>query len=185
VETSLLIADEALVHSALAGDGLAFSELVVRHKGRVFGLVSRFSRNTHQIEDLAQETFIQAWKQLGKFRHEAPFKYWLSGIAVHVCYDFLRRQRKNCVHDAVPLEGLNLAAQSEDGAEEAREIVETALSRLKPEERMVLTLLELEGESVRMIAKLTGWSESNVKVRAFRAREALKKILTSATTNHE
>lgn len=173
------MADEDLVRSAQAGDGVAFSDLVVRHKRKIFELISRFSPDAHQVNDLAQETFIQAWKQLGKFRGEAPFEHWLSGIAVRICYNFLRRQRKNCVHGAIPLDGLELATATSDSATEARAIVESALSKLKAEERLVLTLLELQDKSVRDIAKLTGWSEANVKVRAFRAREALKKILTN------
>ncbi len=174
------MADEALVQAARSGDGSAFAELVARYKGRVFGLASRFTTDAHQLEDLAQETFIRAWQRLGQYRGDAPFEHWLTRIAVHACYDFLRRQRRlRFWQSATPLEEVELAVDDSAAlsAAEARDRVEAALARLKPKERLVLTLLELEERSVREVAQLTGWSEANVKVRAFRAREALRKIL--------
>lgn len=176
--------DQELVCSAQAGDGSAFAELVAKHKRRVFGLASRFTRDPYQLDDLAQETFIRAWQRIGKFRGESPFEHWLVRIAIHACYDFLRRQRRSFAQQTVSIDGLDLAADQSDrfSAEAARELVESALARLKPDERLVLALLELEEKSVRETAELTGWSESNVKVRAFRARQALKKVFNSSNT---
>ncbi len=171
------MSDEDLVRSAQAGDGAAFAQLVGRHKSRVFGLASRFTRDSHTLDDLAQETFIRAWQQLGKFRSEAPFEHWLVRIAVHACYDFLRHERRNQSRQSVPIDGIELAAETDVSAEKARDMVESAMGRLNPEERIVLTLLELEERSVKEIAELTGWSQANVKIRAFRARRALKAAL--------
>ena len=172
------MADETLVRSAAAGDGSAFAELVARHKARVFALASRFTRDSHQLEDLAQETFLRAWQRLGQYRGEAPFEHWLVRIAVHVCYDFLRSRKQRFLQEALPLDDLELPAPgTSPAAGEARELVEAGLARLAPKERLVLTLLELEDRSVREVAALTGWSEANVKVRAHRAREALRKVL--------
>ena len=175
---------DSLVRSAQGGDSSAFSELVVRYKHRVFGLAARFTRDSHHLEDLAQETFIRAWQRLGKFRGEAPFEHWLVRIAVNACYDFLRRHRRTPEHEALSLDGLDLSSQPDgnESAAAARELLERAMARLKPDERLVVTLLELEEKTVREIAELTGWSESNVKVRAFRARQTLKKILESIPT---
>lgn len=168
--------DEELVRFALEGDDSAFGDLVERHKSRIFPLVARFARDAHQIDDLAQEVFIRAWQRLDQYRAEAPFGHWLVKIAVHACYDFIRRQQRFRLFRSVPLESIDLPAPDTLSADDARERVEAALARLKPKERLILTLLELEDRSVREVAALTGWSESAVKLRAFRARNALKKI---------
>ncbi len=172
--------DEALVTATLAGDDGAFAELIRRHKRRVFASATRFARDDHQLDDICQEVFVRAFRNLGKFRGDAPFEHWLARITVSACYDFLRRERK--VREQVSLDGTEWDLQ--DGSIEAaanagraRELLEWALRQLSPEEQLILTLCELEERSVREVAELTGWSESNVKVRAFRARQSLKKVL--------
>ena len=70
------------------------SRLVARHKRRVLSTASRFARDNHQIDDLAQEIFLRAYRKLGKFRGDAPFEHWLSRVTITTCYDFLRRERK-------------------------------------------------------------------------------------------
>jgi len=172
------MSDEELVRSALEGDPEAFRLLVVRHKERVFALASRFARDGHALEDLAQEIFIRLWQSLGQYRGDAPFVHWLSRVAVRVCYDFLRRNRRFSLFRSVPLEEVELPQPTSGDDEAARERVEAGLARLKPPERLVLTLLELEGMSMEAVARATGWSVANVKVRAFRARNSLRKILS-------
>ena len=170
--------DEELIRSALDDSGAAFAELVQRHKSRVFQMASRFAGDSHQLDDIAQEIFIRVWRNLGKFRADAPFEHWLARIATHACYDFLRKKRR--IGTFVPMDQhhANIAAPSKSGsAAAARELLELAMQKLSPEEHLVITLAELEEKSLREIADLTGWSENNVKVRAFRARQSLKKIL--------
>jgi RNA polymerase sigma-70 factor (ECF subfamily) len=135
-----------------------------------------------EVEDICQETFVKAYRGLARYRGDAPFDHWLSRIAVRTCYDALRKRRKE--ERDVPLESVMReleAPESEDGLSpaRAREILDSALVRLRPEERLVVTLLELEEKTVREVAELTGWSEGNVKVRAHRARKALKIIMES------
>ena len=172
--------DEELIRSALDGGDASFAELVQRHKGKVFGMAARFTSDAHQLDDIAQEIFIRAWRNLAKFRADAPFEHWLARIATHACYDFLRgKQRRG---NLVPLDEQRESAipdTAESSASEARETLAHAMQKLSPEDRLVITLTELEEKSVREAAALTGWSESNVKVRAFRARQTLKKILES------
>jgi RNA polymerase sigma-70 factor (ECF subfamily) len=173
-------ADEALVAATLAGEDDAFAELVRRHKRRVFGTASRFARDAHQLDDIAQEVFLRAFKNLGKFRHDAPFEHWLARITVSACYDFLRKERRLREQLPLDLHDFDLrdtGAEAALSAGRAREVVEHAMRQLSPEERLVLTLAELEERPMREIATLTGWTEANVKVRAFRARQSLKKIL--------
>ena len=99
---------------------------------------------------------------------------------VRACYDLLRKTRHERAQ--VTLDGIDVHVEDNVGPARAKEILDWALAKLAPEERVVITLLEIEEKTVREIAGLTGWSESNVKVRAFRARQKLKEILE---TNHE
>jgi RNA polymerase sigma-70 factor (ECF subfamily) len=172
--------DEKLVLEVLAGDDDAFAELVRRHKSRVFGLVSRFARNGADLEDICQETFLQAYRRLRQFRRDSPFEHWLLRIATHKCYDYLRRRRRadetvSC--DALLEAGYEPAAPEHAVASPHLEKLHAALAQLAAPHRLVLTLFSLEERSLREVADLTGWSAGSVKVRAFRARGALRKIL--------
>lgn len=172
--------DEALVAATLRGDDDAFSELVTRHKRRVFTTAARFARDDHQLDDICQEVFLRAYRHLGKFRAEAPFAHWLAKITVSACYDFLRKERRvreQASLDASVLEMPDRRIESAVAAGRARELLDYALRRLSPEERLIITLAGIEERPMREIAELTGWTESNVKVRAFRARQNLKRIL--------
>jgi RNA polymerase sigma-70 factor, ECF subfamily len=176
-------ADESLVRACLGGDESAFAELISRHKSRVFGTCGRFARDAQQLDDLAQEVFLRVWRKMKSFRGDAPFEHWLARLTVSACYDFLRRERRH--RDAVSLD--ELTVEMRDGhvdgaiaARSARELVNWAMRQLNADEQLIITLLELEERPVREIAALTGWSESNVKVRAFRARARLKTILSNS-----
>ncbi len=169
--------DERLVASTLAGDDEAFAVLVARHKRRVFGIAARFARHDAELDDVCQEIFIKAYRHLARYRGDAPFEHWLSRIAVRCCYDLLRRTRREREGGYVAVEDVPLAAPDSGDAAAAREWLARAMEQLTAEERLVITLLELEERSVREIAGWTGWSEGNVKVRAHRARQKLKTIL--------
>jgi RNA polymerase sigma-70 factor (ECF subfamily) len=172
--------DADLVRSAIAGDDEAFAELVGRHKGTVLRIAARFARNHEELEDLGQETFLRVYRDLRSFRGDAPVGHWLSRITVRVCYDALRKRRREEKDVSLEVLAVPIADPStENGpsAQLARMILDQAMSRLKPEDRLVITLFELEDRSVREVAELTGWSETRVKVRAFRARQALKRYI--------
>ncbi|HTP64087.1 MAG TPA: RNA polymerase sigma factor [Geobacteraceae bacterium] len=172
--------DEHLVKDALSGDEEAFVRLVGRYKRKVFGLSARFARDADELDDICQDIFIKIYENLGKFRNDAPFEHWLSRVAVRTCYDVLRRRKREkgmVPWDAVHYEIADSGRGETEAAEEAHRVLEWGMARLKPAERLVITLLELEEKSVREIAGMTGWSEANVKVRAFRARQKLKQLL--------
>lgn len=179
--------DEAIVAVAIEGDPNAFARLVERYQQRILATASRFARNAQELEDLSQDIFLKAWKGLPSFKGTAPFEHWLMRLTVRVCYDFLRKNRRfrenEVSREAIDETGERLPSQTPDepnpelAAAEAREVLNHAMASLKPKERLILTLKELENRSVREIAELTGWSVSNVKVRAMRARNRLKQIL--------
>lgn len=174
------IPDEQLVAETLAGDEQAFAELARRHKNRVFGVASRFARDAAELEDICQDVFIQAFFKLRQFRRDSPFEHWLMRIATYKCYDCLRKRRRDGT-------GISVEAMLESGHEPtapehpaphpALERLHAAMAQLSPKERLVITLLELEERSIQEIAGLTGWSAANVKVRAFRARAALRNLM--------
>ena len=161
-----------------------FAELVRRHQARVFGILGRYERDSHRLEDLAQETFLKVWRALDRFDGRAPFEHWLSKITVNVALDHLRKQKRT--RSEIGLEDLGEdaldwlasdAPQTTPAAAEAREILERAMTCLSPAERLVITLQEIEGRSVKEISALTGSSGVAVRVRALRARARLKKAL--------
>ena len=172
--------DGQLVAAVLDGDDGAFAVLAGRHKRQVLRIAARFSRTPHELEELGQEIFLKAYVDLGRYRGDAPFPHWLFRIAVRSCYDALRKRRRE--FDTFPLDdGAPYMADGpipgKEDAEAARNLLSRALRRLRPAERLVITLLSLEERTIREVAQLTGWTEVNVKVRAYRARRALKRIL--------
>ncbi len=176
--------DEHLVEAALGGDQEAFGELAARHKGRVFGLVSRFAANGADLEDICQDVFIQAYFNLRQFRRESPFQHWLLRIATFKCYDYLRRHKKERAGTSMDLlleSGYEPEAATPRAVHPDVERLYVALARLTPKERLVITLLELEDRTLQEVAQLTGWTVGNVKVRAFRARASLHRLLSPVT----
>jgi RNA polymerase sigma-70 factor (ECF subfamily) len=178
--------DAELIAAVLGGDSASFEPLVLKYQPRVFATARRYARRESEVEDIVQEVFIKAFQKLNGFRGEAPFEHWLMRLAVRTCYDFLRghqRNREAAFSDLTEPEADWLeryVAQPDtagEDAEAARQLVERILSRLTPAARMVITLLEIEGRSVKEIAALTGWSVPLVKVRAFRARGEMRRIL--------
>ena len=180
--------DEELIAEVLAGQTDSFSELAGRHRQRVERLCRRFFSDEEMARDIAQESFIRAYTALATYRAEMPFGGWLRAIVVNLCYDELRRRRRRpeeLVGDfSAPevqwMQTTNVASPEDlvGEAEERREAYDLAhrlLDTLKPEDRMVMVLKESEELSVSEIAETLGWSEAKVKIRAFRARQALRK----------
>ena len=175
--------DEAELLQRIRGGAVdEFYELVRRHQSRVFALVGRYERDPHRCEDLAQETFVKAWRALDRYDGRAPFEHWLSKIAVNTALDHLRRQRH--VRTEVRFDELGpdaldwlRAPDSEPEPRLARELLAVAMRSLSPADQLVITLLEIEGRSVREVSKLTGASGVAVRVRALRARVRLRKAL--------
>jgi RNA polymerase sigma-70 factor (ECF subfamily) len=164
------VEDTALVAASRDGDGEAFGELVKRHERRVFRLAARFFRRPEEIEDVAQETFLRAWRKLDTYSSRAPFEHWLTRVCLNCCYGRFRTRRG----DELPLEhDVPSAATNPTARLEADRL----LARLPDEDRFVLLLLHGEGWSVAEIAERLGWSTANVKVRAHRARKRLRKAL--------
>lgn len=179
--------DAELIAAVTNGDCEAFEPLVARYQSRVFSTARRYARRESEVEDIVQEVFIKAYQKIGSFRGEAPFEHWLMKLTVRTCYDFLRshqRNRETNVSELGDSESKwleNMAVQpadETDQTEAAKQLLDRMLSQLSPAARLVITLLEIEERSVKEISALTGWSVPLVKVRAFRARAEMRKILS-------
>lgn len=182
--------DTELIAAVRKGDVAQFEPLIARYQPRVFATARRYARREDEIQDIVQEVFIKAFQKLDGFRAEAPFEHWLMRLAVRTCYDFLRAHQRNRETTLTDLSDPEVdwlerfAASPEDNSKNtdaARALIERVMAQLSPEARLVITLLEIEDRSVKEIAQLTGWSVPLVKVRAFRARAQMKKILESLT----
>ena len=176
-----------LIAGVLAGNTERFEPLVRRYQPRVFATARRYARRESEVEDIVQEVWLKAFQKLASFRGEAPFEHWLMRLAIRTCYDFLRahqRNRESAFSELTEPEQdwLNRFVTAPDTAGEdaaaARQLVERVFEQLSPPARLILTLLELEDRSVKEISRLTGWSVPLVKVRAFRARAEMRKILS-------
>lgn len=180
--------DDALVAAAAGGDEVAFEELFNRHRRQVARIAGRFFAQREQIEEIIQDAFTKVYLALRTYHgtHEASFKAWLAQIAVNACYDQLRRMRRRPEHaldeftdnESQDITTQLRAARSDiESALVSRDLALKLLSRLSPEDRLVLTLMDVEGFSVAEIAEATDWSISKVKVRAHRARAHLRRIM--------
>lgn len=182
--------DTELIAAVRKGEVEKFETLITRYQPRVFATARRYARREDEVQDIVQEVFIKAFQKLDSFRAEAPFEHWLMRMAVRTCYDFLRSHQRNRETTLTDLSDPEVdwlerfAASPEDNSKNtdaARALVERVMAQLSPEARLVITLLEIEDRSVKEIAQLTGWSVPLVKVRAFRARAQMKKILETLT----
>ena len=182
--------DKELIAEVLEGNPESFEPLVVKYQPRVFAIARRYARREDEVEDIVQTVFMKAYSKLSSYRGDAPFEHWLTRTATFTCYDFLRKHQRNREWNATDLSTEEiewLENMGEDNSEKeasqgaAKALVDRLLEGLKPDDRMIITMLDLERKSVKEIAKLTDFTESNVKVRAHRARDKMKKILATLT----
>ncbi len=138
-------------------------------------------------EDLAQEIFLKMFTRLEQYRAEQPFGHWLSRIAVTTCLDALRAQKRRpelrwadlSEEEAATIQASREVAMKPNAAELAatHDLVTKLLDTLGAEDRLVVTMMDLEGLSVAEVQERTGWGESKIKVRVFRARKKLRGAL--------
>jgi RNA polymerase sigma-70 factor (ECF subfamily) len=178
--------EDDLIAQAAAGDHGAFSRLVELHQGRVHRLMSRFSRDPGELEDLTQEVFVKVFRKLDTFQHDSAFYTWLYRIAVNTATDYLARQRRRRLHLVETDAELDAARRCErsPGAaaplldEEVRRVTREVLETLPEKYRTILILREYEDLSYTDMASVLQCSMGTIESRLFRARQRFKEALS-------
>lgn len=190
--------DLDLARFARDGDESAFEEIMRRYSPRVFQFASRFFRQRSLVEEAAQEVFLKAFTELGKFEGRGSMEGWLTRITTNTCLNILRSSKRRpelTVSDLTEEQSTwveNKLAdvatqrhQATERSEVAADLAARVLGTLSPDDQLVLTTMDGEDATVKEMVELTGWSESKVKVTAFRARrrmrEAVEKLLARKT----
>jgi RNA polymerase sigma-70 factor (ECF subfamily) len=176
--------ERILVASAAAGSRDAFDELVVRHQMRIYKLARMLTGGDADAEDLVQETFVRAFRGIGRFRGESSFNTWLHRIALNVIKSYLsRRSRQVQIAPSPPgdeSDALVDRVPSNEDLETAtvqRDAIDRALATLPEELRLLVTLRDVQGLEYHEIATLVGLPIGTVESRVFRARQRLRPLL--------
>jgi len=188
------IGDAAWIAKVRAGDEDAARALIERLYPTVIKLIrARLPRRTSE-EDLAQTVFAKIFSKLEQFSGRVPLEHWVSRIVVNTCFNQLRHEMLrpewrmgdlDCEEKTVIQQLVSSEEELPDSSSNtARELVEKLLERLNPDERLVITLLHLEEKSVKEISDITGWSNTLVKVRAFRARNKMRRLWKTLLHGH-
>lgn len=181
-------ADQLLVERVQAGDLRAFDLLVRRYQSRITAVISRFVKDWSECQDVAQESFIRAYRAIGNFRGDSQFYTWLYKIAVNTAKNYLVAQKRRPPSDDVQIEDaehFDVGFQMKDTATPERELMRQEIERtvlttveaLPEELRTAITLREIDGLSYEEIAQKMDCPIGTVRSRIFRAREAIDEQL--------
>ncbi len=186
-----------LVRQAQAGDSEAFDQLVSRFRTRIFGMIYNMVHNEQDAWDLAQDSFVKAWKSLPRFRGQSSFYTWIYRIVMNVTIDWLRKKQVRGsgaeFDDAIQLKEIDPASRTVPHADalphermERKEIrgrIDAAIAELSPEHRAVILMKEIEGMQYHEIAESLGCSIGTVMSRLFYARKKLQNLLRDVYEN--
>lgn len=178
--------DQQLVERVQQGDKRAFDLLVLKYQHKIFGLISRYIRDHSEIQDVAQEAFVKAYRALPRFRGDSAFYTWLYRIAINTAKNHLvargRRPPSSDidVEDAEHFDNASSLRDIENPenalfGEELKQVVNDAIASLPEDLRTAVTLREFEGLSYEDIADVMDCPVGTVRSRIFRAREAIEK----------
>ena len=181
--------DQEVIQDVYNGNVDSFEILIRKYQGYVFKIVNRHIPVT-DVKEIAHQIFINAYRSLPSFKGKTEFRFWLATITIRTCHDYWRKHYNRTEVSASQLsetartrinEFWDSEAENEFNLHERRralhELLNWALGKLSPDDRMVVTLVHLEKRTVSHVAQLLGWSKANVKIRAFRARRKLRKLI--------
>jgi len=186
-----------LVKQAQAGDTGAYDQLVGRYRTRVFGMIYNMVHNEQDAWDLAQDSFLKAWRSIARFRGQSSFYTWIYRIVMNVTIDSLRRKQVRGegaeFDDAIQLKEIDPATRTlphpgplpHERMEqmEIRNRIDAAIAQLSPEHRAVILMKEIEGMQYHEIAESLGCSIGTVMSRLFYARKKLQNLLRDVYEN--
>ena len=185
-----MLVDFVLIQRAQSGDSGAFNEVVLAYRRRILGIIARLIGRPDDVEDVAQEVFLRVYFSLDQLRSAEVFEPWLYRLTVNAAYDYLRKQRRRHESRMADLSEQQVmladalastkANSDENQRKLIRETVANLLSHVSEEDRILLTLKEVEGLSLREMEKIYHVNENALKVRLFRARQRIIKAVGSA-----
>jgi RNA polymerase sigma-70 factor (ECF subfamily) len=180
-----MLVDFELIERARSGDDGAFNQIVQSYRKRILGTIARLIGRPEDVEDVGQEVFLRLYFSLDQLRTAEVFEPWLYRLTVNAAYDYLRRQRRRQESRMSDLseQQVMLADAAEGGKRRdeqqyrtrIREMVQSLLEKVSEEDRILLTLKEVEGLSLKELEKIYHVSENALKVRLFRARQRVLK----------
>jgi RNA polymerase sigma-70 factor (ECF subfamily) len=176
--------DQALVERVQQGDKRAFDILVLKYQQRIINLISRFVRNSDEVQDVAQEAFIKAYRALKNFRGDSAFYTWMYRIAINTAKNYLVSASRRVTTSAVDAQDAEqydsgdwlreyATPESELLAEEIKQVINKTIVELPDDLKDAITLREMEGLSYEDIADVMDCPIGTVRSRIFRAREAI------------
>ncbi len=181
-----MLLDFELIKRARDGDDSAFNQVVQTYRKRILGTIARLIGRPEDVEDVGQEVFLRLYFSLDQLRTPEMFEPWLYRLTVNAAYDYLRRQRRRSESRMADLSEQQVlladaAAGSKREDEEKRrkrirELVDSLLSSISEQDRILLTMKEIEGLSLKELEKVYGVNENALKVRLFRARQRVVKV---------
>lgn len=186
--------DRQLIADSLLGDDEAFGRLLSKYLSSVYNFIVQLTRDRIAAEDLAQETFIKAWKNLTRFDQRRNFKTWLFAIAKNTTYDFFKKKKSIPFSFFEDAEGQSTLDMIDDETvspetllekEEKKEAVEAALESLSEQYRALLTLAYREDFSLAEISEILGVPYNTIKSRHLRALKFMKQALLKGSAPEE
>ncbi len=188
-----MLVEPELIERARAGEQSAFNQIVLAYRKRILGTISRLIGRPEDVEDVAQEVFVRLYYSLDQLRTSEVFEPWLYRLTVNASYDYLRRaKRRNESRMADLSEQQVMMADSLAGGRqndedrqkgETREFMDALFRHVSEEDRLLLTLKEVEGLSLKELERIYGVNENALKVRLFRARQRVLKAYNAAVAN--
>ncbi len=178
--------ESALIFKILDGDKDLFRQIVDAYGGMILAMLYRMTGSREDAEDMAQETFVKAYFSLGKYRGESSISTWLYSIAYHLAVSSMRKKRLTVSREKFTDKELQqsstwLESGEDTELKELRErqygALEKAVAELEPQDRFLITAFYEQDRSLAELTQITGMSLSNVKVRLFRCRNRLARIL--------
>jgi len=186
-----MLVEFELLQKAQQGDAAAFNLVVGAYRRRILGTISRLIGRPEDVEDVGQEVFLRLYFSLGQLRTPEVFEPWLYRLTVNACYDYLRKSKRRPESRMSDLSDQQVmmadaAAGSKAQLDESerhrvRDTVNGMLAAVSPEDRILLTMKEVEGLSLKELEGIYGVNENALKVRLFRARQRVLKKLKGVT----
>jgi RNA polymerase sigma-70 factor (ECF subfamily) len=188
-----MLVEQEIIERARTGDSGAFNQLVLAYRKRILGTISRLIGRPEDVEDVAQEVFVRLYYSLDQLRTAEVFEPWLYRLTVNACYDYLRRAKRRGESRMADLsEQQVLMADSAAGGRQqsedqqktkVREFVDALFRHVSEEDRLLLTLKEVEGLSLKELEQIYGVNENALKVRLFRARQRVLRAYKAAAAD--